>query len=143
MRIQAVLMRFEVEALARGEMPVLPQPPPQTGDAAQSQQVQIARAEAPLPETAVEELRKAAQYEPIRTIFYLQLLLLPNQPVKALAFELTHTPPESVVKDMFEALANRMRPHLAEIEALQFIAVDGPGVEQCRQAGEILYVRER
>lgn len=140
------LMRFEFEALARGEMPQLPQQAPQaqSGEIPQGQQVQISRAETSLPLSAIEELKKAAQYEPIRTIFYLQMQMPPNPPVQALAFELTHTPPQTVIRDMFEALANRLRPHLEQqVEALQFITVDGPGVEQCRQAGETLYVRER
>ncbi|GAC1645306.1 MAG: hypothetical protein NVS9B15_02840 [Acidobacteriaceae bacterium] len=136
------LMRFEVEALARGEMPGLP-PQAGHGEVPAGQQVAVSKADSPLSQSAVEELRKAAQYEPIRKIYYLQVQMAPNPAAKTLAFELTHTPPQSVVKDMFEALANRLRPYLEGFDALQFITVEGEGAVQCGQAGETVYVRER
>jgi hypothetical protein len=138
------LLRHEFEALAQGRMPQIGQQPQQeqAQQPAQNNQANIGPAASPLPDAALEELRKAAKYEPIAAIYHLQMQMPPNAPSRALAFELTHTPPQTVIKDMFEAIAERIRQHMPQGEPVQFITVEGEGAQQCKQAGETLYVKE-
>jgi hypothetical protein len=138
LRAGGALSKEEFELLAQGRTPSHFRPQERRVDP--GAQVYLGKAQS-LPETAATELQKAARYEPIREMFLIQMQMPPAESTRTLVMLLTHEMSESASKEMFQALAERIRPHMHKGESLDFVIATDELAQVCREHGETIYTR--
>ncbi|HEY0564575.1 MAG TPA: SseB family protein [Terriglobales bacterium] len=138
LRPGGALSKEEFELLAQGRTPSPFRP--QERQVNPGAQIYLGRAQS-LPEAAAAELQKAARYEPIREMFLIQMQMPPAEASRCVVLQLTTEMSEAASKEMFQALAERIRPHMQKGESLDFVIATEELAQVCREHGETLYTR--